>query len=62
MPRVALIFAEEGGFRNGGAFSQLRNGTRVPREGFAAAKIFAEGAIGLRNGFAAKGRFRRGFF
>ena len=29
----------------------LRNGTRVPRGGFAAAKIFAEEGVGLRNLF-----------
>ena len=40
----------------------LRNGTRVPRGGFAAAKIFAEGCVGLRNHFAANGHFRRGLF
>ena len=51
MPRVALIFAEEGGFRNGGAFSQRR-----PL--FAAAKIFAEGCVRLRNYFAMEGYFR----
>ena len=33
----------------------LRNGTRVPRGCFTAAKIFAEGAMGLRNHFAAMG-------
>ena len=62
----------------------LRNGTRVPRGGFVTAKIFAEGGmglrksfrsrvailqrrldfaadlLGLRNHFAAKGRFCRG--
>ena len=38
----------------------LRNGTRVPKECFAAAKIFAERGLRLRNGFAAKCRFRRG--
>ena len=31
----------------------LRNGTRVPREGFVVAKIFAEGGIRLRNHFVA---------
>ena len=62
----------EGRFHIKGAFSQpisqlrnegggLRNGTRVPRGGFAAAKIFAEGAIGLRNHFAAKWHFRNDF-
>ena len=40
----------------------LRNGTRVPKECFAAAKIFAERDLRLRNGFAAKCRFRKGFF
>ena len=30
--------------RNGGL--RLRNGTRVPEKGFAAAKIFAEGDLG----------------
>ena len=29
----------------------LRNGTRVPRGGFATAKIFAEGGMGLRKSF-----------
>ena len=36
----------------------LRNGTHVPRGGFAATKNFAEGGIGLWNHFAANGRFR----
>ena len=36
--------------------SQLRNGTRVPEECFAAAKIFA-GGLGLRNDFAEEGLF-----
>ena len=68
-------FAAEGRFHNEGAFSQpisqpisqlrngewgLRNDTRVPKGGFAAAKIFAEGAMRLRNHFAAKGLFRSG--
>ena len=35
----------------------LRNGTRVPRGGFAAAKIFVEGCVGLRNHFAVEGYF-----
>ena len=61
----------EGRFHIKGAFSQpisqlrnegggLRNGTRVPRGGFAAAKIFAEGVMRLQNHFAAKGLFRSG--
>ena len=29
----------------------LRNGTCVPETGFAVAKIFAEGGLGLQNGF-----------
>ena len=53
-------FAAISQLRNG--VTVLRNGTRVPRGGFAAAKIFAEGAIGLRNHFAAKWHFRRGLF
>ncbi|RVW70542.1 hypothetical protein CK203_059245 [Vitis vinifera] len=32
----------------------LRNGTRVPKSGFIAAKIFAERGLWLRTGFAAK--------
>ena len=32
----------------------LRNGTRVPRERFAAAKIFTERGLRLRDDFAAK--------
>ena len=47
--------------------SQLRNGGHCAakwhscaKSGFAAAKIFAERAIGLRTGFAAKFQFRRG--
>ena len=36
----------------------LRNGTSVPKGCFATAEILAEGAIGLRNGFAAKWRCR----
>ena len=62
-------FATKGHFRRGGPFSQpisqlrnwatvLRNGTRVPREGFVVAKIFAEGCFGLRNYFPAEGYFR----
>ena len=39
---------------------RLQNGTRVPRGGFAAMKIFAEGAMRLQNHFAAKGLFRSG--
>ena len=35
----------------------LRNGTRVPRGGFAAAKIFAEEGVGLRNLFRSGGPF-----
>ena len=35
----------------------LRNGTRVPRGVFAAAKIFAEGGVGLRNLFRSGGPF-----
>ena len=119
MPRVVLIFVEEGQFRNGGPILQrrgifaaakwggvccemaivcqrgvsqlwntlqngalaaksgsfyaleisqlrnggtvLRNGTRVPRGGFATAKIFTEGGMGLRNHFAAKWHFRSDF-
>ena len=41
--------------RNG--VTLLRNGTRVPRGGFAAAKIFAEGGVGLRNLFRSEGPF-----
>ena len=59
----------KGHFHRGGPFSQpisqlrsratvLRNGTRVPRGGFTAAKIFAEGCVGLRNHFATEGYFR----
>ena len=66
-------FAAKWDFRSRVPFSQpisqlrngvtvLRNGTRVPRGGFAAAKIFAEGGMGLRNHFAEKWRFRRGLF
>ena len=127
MPRVVLIFAEEGGFRNEWAFSQrrplfvahfavvkwgycaakwhscakgvfrshftaakwgfgcenwrfhalgisqpfcscemrvkgLRNGTRVPRGGFATTKIFVEGGMGLRNDFAARAIFTEASF
>ena len=39
---------------------RLQNGTRVPRGGFAAMKIFAEGAMRLQNHFAAKRLFRSG--
>ena len=39
--------------RNG--CTSLRNGTRVPRDLFAAAKIFTEGAWRLRNHFAVRG-------
>ena len=42
--------------RNG--VTVLRNGTRVPRGGFAAAKIFAKGYVGLRNHFASEVHFR----
>ena len=38
----------------------LRNGTRVPRDLFAAAKIFAEGARRLRNHFTVGSDFRSG--
>ena len=37
---------------------RLRNGTRVPEKGFAATKNFAEGGLGLRNGFAKGCLFR----
>ena len=37
---------------------RLRNGTRVPEKGFAATKNFAEGGLGLRNGFVEGGLFR----
>ena len=50
------VFAVEGQFRSGVAFSQpisqlqneggLRNGTRVPRGCFATAKFFIEGGYG----------------
>ena len=40
--------------------TMLQNGTRVPRGGFAAAKIFAKGDRRLRNHFAAGGDFRSG--
>ena len=53
-------FATISQLRNEGM--RLRNGTHVPRGGFAAAKIFAEGGMGLRNHFAEKWRFRRGLF
>ena len=46
--------------RNG--VTVLRNGTRVPRGGFAAAKIFVEGCVGLRNHFTTDGHFRRDLF
>ena len=60
MPRVVLIFAEEGGFRSGGPFSQpisqlqneatvLRNGTCVPRGSFATAKHLAKWGFGYEN-------------
>ena len=60
MPRVVLIFAEEGGFRSGGPFSQpisqlqneatvLRNGTRVPKGCFAAAKHPVKLGYGCEN-------------
>ena len=39
----------------------LRNGTRVPMGCFAAAKIFVERGMRLRNHFAANGRFRSGY-
>ena len=79
-------FAAKWDFRSRVPFSQpisqlrnegtvLRNGTRVPRGGFAAAKIFAKEGVGLRNlfrsggpfsqpnlDFAADGFFRRGLF
>ena len=48
-------FATISQLRNEGM--RLRNGTHVPRGGFAAAKIFAEGGMGLRNHFTAKGVF-----
>nr|CAN63922.1 hypothetical protein VITISV_009045 [Vitis vinifera] len=48
-------FAAISQLRNG--CTGLRNGTRVPRDLFAAAKIFAEGAWRLQNHFAARGRF-----
>ena len=38
----------------------LRNGTRVPRGGFAAVKIFAEEGVGLRNLFHSGGPFSQG--
>ena len=38
----------------------LRNGTRVPKGHFAAAKIFVEGDRRLRNDFAAGDDFRSG--
>ena len=55
-------FAVRGGFRSGWAFSQpilqlrnegggLRNGTRVLKGCFAAAKIFAEGVHGATKSF-----------
>ncbi|WJZ82808.1 hypothetical protein VitviT2T_002533 [Vitis vinifera] len=53
-------FAAISQLRNG--VTVLRNGTRVPKGGFAAAKIFAEGCVGLRNHFAEEGYFRRGLF
>ena len=49
-------FAAISQLRNEGM--RLRNGTCVPRGGFAAAKIFLKGAMRLRNHFAAKGLFR----
>ena len=49
------IFATISQLRNEGG--GLQNGTRVPRGGFEAAKIFAEEGMRLRNHFAAKGRF-----
>ena len=59
-----------GGFSRYGGFAAtsqlrnrctgLRNGTHVPRDLFAAAKIFAEGAWRLRNHFAARIDFRSG--
>ena len=55
----ALDFAAISQLRNG--VTVLRNGTRVPRGGFTAAKIFAEGDMGLRNHFAAKWCFRSDF-
>ena len=63
--RLWLRKLEISRFRDFAAISQLRNGvtvlrngTRVPRGGFAAAKIFAEGCVGLRNHFAKEGYFR----
>ena len=51
-------FAAISQLRNGCTW--LRNGTRVPRDLFTAAKIFAEGARRLRNHFAAGSDFRSG--
>ena len=70
--RNGSVATKMGVFRRGGfrkAFRScemrggLRNGTRVPKGCFAAAKIFAEvggGGMGMRNHFAAKARFRSG--
>ena len=60
-------FGAKSGFTTSQCVSQLRNGCSCAAKwhscakiGFATAKIFAERAIGLRTGFAAKCRFRRG--
>nr|CAN71351.1 hypothetical protein VITISV_023814 [Vitis vinifera] len=60
-------FGAKSGFTTSQCVSQLRNGCSCAtkwhscaKNGFAAVKIFAERAIALRTGFAAKCRFRRG--
>nr|CAN65129.1 hypothetical protein VITISV_034758 [Vitis vinifera] len=55
------VLAVKWGISRCGSFatiSQLRNGTRVPKGHFAAAKIFADDARRLRNHFAAGNDFR----
>ena len=42
----------------GNGVGGLRNGTRVPKGCFAAAKFSQRGGMGLRNNFAEDGRFR----
>ena len=51
-------FAAISQLRNG--YTGLWNGTRVPKDLFAAAKIFAEGVRRLQNHFAARSDFRSG--